>query len=116
MKKIDYKTNPATSCFKYAFGLVLGISMIAISAHAVASEGLKLPEDIEARKAETEAREKNIRIEESRIAGKLERVTVRRKNGIDEVYENKNVDSMWLSEENELGDMPNVRRWTIGSW
>ena len=55
-------------------------------------------------------------IEERRIGGRLERVTVRRKNGLDEVYENPEVDSMWVTEDKELGELQNVRRWTIGSW
>jgi hypothetical protein len=80
------------------------------------SGDLKSLEDIEARQVAVEASEKSIQIEETRIAGKLQRVTLRRSNGIDEIYENQNVDSMWLSEEKELGEIPNVRRWTIGSW
>jgi len=46
----------------------------------------------------------------------LEQVTVRRKNGPDGVYKNPNVDSMWVTEDKELGEVQNVRRWTIGSW
>ena len=84
------------------------------------SDGLKLPEDIAARQGagedRTSTRDQDFYIEERRIGGRLERVTVRRQFGLDEVYENREVDSMWLSEENELGDVPNVRRWTIGSW
>ena len=94
-------------------------ALMLVAGPALASDqsgGLKLPEDIAAREAAAEASSRNIQIEESRIAGKLQRVTVRRQNGIDEIYENENVDSMWLSEEKELGDLPNVRRWTIGSW
>ncbi|MGI9318213.1 MAG: hypothetical protein ACR2QW_12860 [bacterium] len=97
------------------------------------TEGLKLPEDIAERSAlgnENEVSEAETQdadslslnedrkylIEERRIGGRLERVTVRRKNGLDEVYENPNVDSMWITEDKELGEVQNVRRWTIGSW
>ena len=82
--------------------------------------GLKLPEEIAARAAQDESESvdpnKKFEIEERRIGGRLERVTVHRSNGIDEVYENREVNSMWLTEENQLGDVPNVRRWTLGTW
>ena len=55
-------------------------------------------------------------IEERRIGSRLERLTVHRNNGIDETYEVRKADSMSANEENELGEMPNVRRWTLGSW
>ena len=55
-------------------------------------------------------------IEERRIGTRLERLTVHRNNGIDETYEVRKADSMSANEENELGEMPNVRRWTLGSW
>lgn len=97
------------------------------------TEGLKLPEDIAAKAGEgvtdgetdsgatSEEREaiaddRKYFIEERRIGGRLERVTVYRKNGLNEVYENPNVDSMWVTEEKDLGEVQNVRRWTIGSW
>lgn len=97
------------------------------------SEGLKLPEDIAAKSGEgvtdgetdsgvtseeqeAIADDRKYFIEERRVGGRLERVTVYRKNGLNEVYENPNVDSMWGTEEKELGEVPNVRRWTIGSW
>lgn len=97
------------------------------------SEGLKLPEDIAAKSGrgvtdgetdsgvtneeqEAIADDRKYFIEERRIGGRLERVTVYRKNGLNEVYENPNVDSMWATEEKDLGEVQNVRRWTIGSW
>jgi hypothetical protein len=82
--------------------------------------GLKLPEDIAARESGSDSESvkpvSKYSIEESRIGGRLERVTVRRSNGFDEVYENKEVDSMWATEEKELGEVPNMRRWTLGTW
>jgi hypothetical protein len=97
------------------------------------SEGLKLPEDITAKagagvtdeetdlgitneEQEAIADDRKFFIEERRVGGRLERVTVYRKNGLNEVYENPNVDSMWVTEDKELGEVQNVRRWTIGSW
>lgn len=97
------------------------------------SEGLKLPEDIAAKSGngvtdgeidsgvaseeqEAVADDRKYFIEERRVGGRLERVTVYRKNGLNEVYENPNVDSMWVTEDKELGEVQNVRRWTIGSW
>ncbi len=80
-------------------------------------DGLKLPADIA---SGTEpagvAANENYTVREWRIGGRLERVTVFRDNHLTEVYENREVDSMWLTEEKELGEIPNMRRWTIGSW
>jgi hypothetical protein len=81
-----------------------------IGGGAAVGSGLELPDDI------AEAAQPRYTIEERRIGSRLERVTVHRNNGLDEVYENREVDSMWASEEKELGEVPNVRRWTIGSW
>ena len=82
--------------------------------------GLKLPDDLaaQAENAETAAEgpPPKFEIEERRVGGRLERVTVKRANGIDEVYENKEIDSMFSKEENELGEVQNVRRWTLGTW
>ena len=103
------------------------------TATAQQADGLELPEDIAARSALGDSPEevgsesadsdaitfddnRKYFIEERRVGGRLERVTVRRKNGLDEVYENPEVDSMWISEDKELGELQNVRRWTIGSW
>ncbi len=55
-------------------------------------------------------------IQEQRVGGRLERITIYHHNRLTETYENSAVDSMWLSAEKELGEMPNVRRWIIGSW
>ena len=79
------------------------------------TEGLKLPADIAAR-AVTEDSDAKFQVKENRIGTRLDRVTVRRKNGPDGIYINSGIDSMWVTEANELGELPNVRRWTIGSW
>lgn len=112
-------------------GMFLAPAAVFNVAYSQETEGLKLPEDIAARAGqettdqeseESSAGELSLSddrkylIEERRVGGRLERVTVRRKNGLDEVYENPNVDSMWVTEDKELGEVQNVRRWTIGSW
>ena len=80
-------------------------------------EGLKLPADIASgTEPEGVAEIEKYTVREWRIGGRLERVTVYRDNNLTEVYENREVDSMWLTEEKELGEIPNLRRWTIGSW
>jgi hypothetical protein len=94
------------------FLLSIGCS---VSAQETEDDGLKLPEDIAARES-TEDTDAKFQIEESRVGTRLDRVTVRRKNGPDGVYINSELDSMWVTEETELGEVPNVRRWTIGSW
>lgn len=114
-------------------GVLFAPILLMHTAIAQQTDELKLPEDIAARSALGDS-EKDVGsevsdpdaitfddnrkyyIEERRIGGRLERVTVRRRNGLDEVYENPEVDSMWVTEEKELGELQNVRRWTIGSW
>ena len=114
-------------------GALLTPILLMHTATAQQADGLELPEDIAARSALGDSPEevdsesadsdaitfddnRKYFIEERRVGGRLERVTVRRKNGLDEVYENPEVDSMWISEDKELGELQNVRRWTIGSW
>jgi len=114
---------------------VISVYLVLIPSflQAQQTEGLKLPEDIAAKSGEgvtdgetdsgvtseeheAIADDRKYFIEERRVGGRLERVTVYRKNGLNEVYENPNVDSMWVTEDKELGEVQNVRRWTIGSW
>lgn len=122
---------PAFRSFSLAMvGLVAMLSLPLVVTSALAQDqnddrsGLKLPEDLAARaNAGEEGPLKNpdgslakYEIEETRSAGRLERVTVKRSNGLDEVYENKEIDSMFSKAEDEIGEVENVRRWTIGSW
>ena len=55
-------------------------------------------------------------LEELRVGGRLERVTVRRNNGLTEIYQNQRNDAVWQSDEEGLGDVPNVRQWKLGGW
>ncbi len=79
------------------------------------SGGLKIPEGLSDSATTPTGSEKFI-VEESRVGTQLERVTVYRDNGIREVYENRDVNSLLGAEDTDLGDVPNMRRWTIGSW
>lgn len=74
------------------------------------TDPLLIPEDL--------AVEQNgkVQFEELRIGGRLERLTVRHKNGVTEVYQNQRADSIWFAEENELGEPQNVRQWKLGGW
>ena len=115
---IDMKTmeqfRAATIVATLAASVVL-ISATAGPATAQQAAGLELPEDLQ-ESAQRAAEEPTYTVEERRIGNRLERVTIRRSNGLDEIYENTEVDSMWLTEDKELGQTQNVRRWTIGSW
>lgn len=102
-----------TEKIQFATLVIAGAFLIAPLHANAQSSGLKLPEDLAA-KAQTEA--STYTVEERRVGGRLDRVTIRRENGIDETYENTNVDSMWQTEDNELGQTQQMRRWTIGSW
>ncbi len=55
-------------------------------------------------------------VEEFVVGNRLDRITVYRTNRFTEVYENTGGNSMWLNEEEELGETPNIRRWIIGRW
>ncbi len=71
---------------------------------------LLIPEDL------TIKQSREFQFEELRIGSRLERLTVRHKNGVTEIYQNQRDDSIWFSEEKELGETRNVRQWRIGGW
>jgi len=105
----------------FAVGTPLVAAAEQTTAPAIQEDpGLKLPDDLAAGAGKsdtgTEGPTPKFEIEEKRVGGRLERVTVKRSNGIDEVYENKEIDSMFSKEDNELGEVQNVRRWTLGTW
>jgi len=105
-----------------AFMLILGIRPDAAFLTAMAQEAqeaqetqkdeqqLLIPEDL------TVKTNQDYELQELRIGGRLERVTVKWNNGVTEVYQNKRNDTVWSAEENELGDVQNVRQWRLGSW
>lgn len=55
-------------------------------------------------------------VHKEHAGGRLERVTITWDNGITEVYHNKRADSLWASEETELGGAQNVRQWKLFNW
>ncbi len=57
-----------------------------------------------------------IRYEEHRVGGRLEQIIVPRERGLVETYRNKRTDTLWAAEENELGEVPNMRQWILGTW
>ena len=75
-----------------------------------AQPGFELPD------APASEKNRGIQYQEQRIGGRLERVTVTRKNGFTEIYRNNRADTLWSAQENEIGEVPNVRRWVIGTW
>lgn len=54
--------------------------------------------------------------EETRVGGRLERVTVKRDGGFTEFYKNNRHDELWSGPEDDLGEVQNQRQWKIGSW
>ena len=74
------------------------------------AQQLLIPEDLTVKENE------NFELQELRVGGRLERVTVKWNNGVTEVYQNKRKNTVWSAEENELGDAQNVRQWRLGSW
>ncbi len=75
-----------------------------------ATNPLLIPQDL------TIKQSGEFQFEELRIGGRLERLTVRHKNRMTEIYQNQRDDSIWFSEENELGEAQNVRQWKLGGW
>ncbi len=71
---------------------------------------LLIPEDLIVKKNQ------DYELQELRVAGRLERVTVKWNNGVTEIYQNKRNDTVWSAEESQLGDTQNVRQWKLGSW
>ena len=99
------------SSTKISFIVAVLFQLAANFAFAQETENeLKLPDDLTIKEA------KNYQVQELRVGGRLERVTVRRNSGLTEVYQNQRADTIWVSEQSDLGDIPNVRQWRIGSW
>ena len=55
-------------------------------------------------------------VEEYRVGGRLERLIVRRDDGVTEIYRNQRNDTLWAADEAEIGDVQNTRQWRIGGW
>lgn len=108
------------------------MAALAVSAQTDKQGDLKLPEDIaQNAQASDDVQAPTVEIndnqaaktnaagtvlEEFRSGGRLERVTIERDSGIEEVYQNQRNDALWNGTENELGDAKNVRSWKLGSW
>ncbi len=104
-----------------ATGVVLGAAFAALvgamafspppaSADEPAQPDLPPPGDL----APEESR--GVRYREHRIGGRLERVIITRENGVTELYRNNRADTIWAAQENELGEVPNMRQWIIRTW
>ncbi|MEM7195570.1 MAG: hypothetical protein AAF402_11505 [Pseudomonadota bacterium] len=97
-------------------GVIAVASAMFLCSNVLAQEsdqggGLKLPADLKV------APRSDLEIQEFRVGGRLDSVTVRHNStGITEVYDNDKPGDLWVQEDNELGDVPNVRKWTISSW
>lgn len=97
-----------------ASGLIAGVVVLLLAAAAPADEPpvptLPTPPDT--------ALDKNrgFQYQEYRVGGRLERVTVTHKNGLTEIYRNNRADTVWSAQENEIGEVPNMRQWQIKTW
>lgn len=76
---------------------------------------LKLPGDLISEQTPP-GQNQSIPYQEYRVGGRLERVTITRENGLTEIYHNNRTDTVWSAQENELGEVPNMRQWIIGTW
>ena len=60
--------------------------------------------------------DKNVPYQEFRVGNRLESVIVRRANLPTETYKNNRSDTVWVAAEVEIGEVPNLRWWTLGAW
>jgi len=98
-------------------GPIVGMLFSASLFAADNNQGLKLPNDL-AEKAELaeSGPVPKYTIEERRYGDRLDQITVRRKNGVDEIYDNSKAKPLWQAADEEIGQTHNQRKWTIGSW
>ncbi len=92
---------------------VITLALMGSFAHSqekASDGGLLIPDDL------TYTKNGNLEIEELRIGNRLDRLTVRHEKGLTEIYQVQNNDSIWASDETELGDVQNVRQWKLGTW
>lgn len=105
---------------RVAAAVAAAVVLATAAATADDAPGLKLPEDLtaagpgESTAPGEEAR--GLQYHETRIGGRLERVTVTRENGWTETYRNNRADTIWRAPENEIGESANLRRWVIRVW
>ncbi len=101
------------AAFGAAFGALVGALAFfppPASADEPAQPVLPPPGDL----APEESR--SVRYREHRVGGRLERVIITRENGVTELYRNNRADTIWAAQENELGEVPNMRQWIIRTW
>ena len=118
----DYMRGGAGNMKSKVKIIIVGVSLIvgvavfmlvqlpALAADEESQQGLQLPDDL------TMEKDRKFQYQEHRVGGRLESVTVTRKNGFNETYRNIRPDTIWAAEENEIGDVQNTRQWTIGTW
>lgn len=102
-----------------AIALAVAPAIVAPAVAAEALPGLKLPDDLKARETSGSAdaaQTRGIQYRERHIGGRLEQVTVTRKNGFTETYRNNRADTIWSAPENEIGEALNLRQWIIRAW
>ena len=105
------------------FGSVISVSAAQEQPPEDTEEGLQIPEDLTYNTQDprtgsqtTQGQRGFIFYEETRVGGRLERVTVKRDGGFTEFYKNNRKDELWSAPEDDLGEFQNQRQWKIGSW
>ena len=83
---------------------------------AVKSVSLRLPAGLTAPQGDPAAQAQSVPYQEYRVGGRLEQVTVTRENGVTEIYRNDRTDTLWSAAEEQIGEVPNMRQWVIGTW
>ena len=110
--------NQASRNLAISLCVLLPLGIPAYADEAQSQTALDMPEGLEMKSAEEqeETAKGGRKVEEFRVGGRLERVAVTRENGLNETYRNRRKDTIWAGEEDDLGDVPNMREWTMWSW
>ena len=105
---------------RFIVSLIVGLSVVPVvfllaqqpapADEQPAQPGLQLPN------APAPEKSRGIQYQEHRVGGRLERVTIIRENGFTEIYRNNRADTLWSAQENEIGEVPNMRQWILGTW
>ncbi len=98
--------------------LFMGLVLFAVQQPIAADEQPTTPDASVFAEAweKNQEQERSVPYQEHRVGGRLERVIITHDNGLTEIYRNNRADTVWSAEENEIGEVPNMRQWVIGTW
>ncbi len=96
--------------------LILALALINGVVEAQQAQSSEDAQESSARDGVTVIERGNVQLREVRVGGRLEEVYVEREKGLNEIYQNRRVDTQWAPVETELGERQNMRQWKITGW